>query len=556
MDASVLAAAVLLAVPVFTEATANLGTQPACTTTGCWTNYDLLADLDGDGDLDILFPNANGFFSQGPAEPLVVLINDGSGTFSDDSAQLNHSGWVRQVAVGDIEGDGDLDLFVPDGWGGAVLLFVNDGSGTFTDEASTRLDITTDAGSARFGDVDDDGDLDLLVGQWVAANGMRLFLNDGSGNFTEASNQLPTIPSTGGTDLIDMDLFDADGDFDLDLLINTHGNGGIFWLNDGAGTFTDASSDFPPESSIGFTYNPSACDVDGDGDLDVWYDNARNPLYEQLIINDGSAHFTDETTARVSGNVSVDDNGVICADIDNDGSLDAVVASLSGEERVLFNDGTGNFTASADSFPAVGDSTLWLDFGDVNGDGRLDAITGQGESGPFDNRLYLGNSSLPVDTVAPSFRMVEEITAVGIGVSPVFHFAVVDRAVTDIGPRLTSVTAVADGTPIDAAFMGGDLFRVELPAVNAEATVTLQACATDRQGNSACSPETTYLVTDNPPTPTPSPTPTPGPGGDGGGGACKCALGTKTQPHPLPLVGVLVLGGFLLWKRRWLDVLG
>src|ERR1043166_8645781 len=107
---------------------------------------------------------------------------------------------------------------------------------------------------------------------------------------------------TVGTEPIDFDLFDADRDFDLDILVDLHHGPEALWLNDGTGHFTEAP--FPPlATASALKYNPAACDVDGDGDLDVWIDNAGPQSTEQLLINDGSAHFTDETTARVTGNV-------------------------------------------------------------------------------------------------------------------------------------------------------------------------------------------------------------------------------------------------------------
>src|SRR5262249_54756467 len=135
------AAAPAFAKPYFVQQTEKLGPQ-ACGGSGCYTNYALLADLDGDGDLEILFPNANGYFvKSAPAEPLVVLDNAPNLTFTDASSRLagGFSGWNRQIAVGDIDGDGDLDLFAPDAWGGSDALFVNDGKGMFTNEVATRL---------------------------------------------------------------------------------------------------------------------------------------------------------------------------------------------------------------------------------------------------------------------------------------------------------------------------------------------------------------------------------------------------------------------------------
>src|SRR5438270_2671683 len=137
---------------------------------GCYTNYLQLADLDGDGDLDLLIPNAEGYFAKsGSAEPLVFLRNDGGFVLTDRSSDLGggFSGWLRQVAIGDVDGDGFVDVYAPSAWGDADALFMNDGAGHFTDEAATRIGgHHAHAGATRFADVDGDGAIDLIVADW------------------------------------------------------------------------------------------------------------------------------------------------------------------------------------------------------------------------------------------------------------------------------------------------------------------------------------------------------------------------------------------------------
>lgn len=530
----------VFATPLFVEKTAQLGTQEcgAGSDAGCYTNYVVIADLDGDQKLDVVFPNAKGYYTQAtPAEPLVILKNDGAANFTDVSATAvgGFTGWLRQVALGDIDGDGDLDIAAPDAWGGNAALFVNDGSANFTDEAATRWNVTTRAGSVRFADVDDDGDLDLFVGDWgsnpnpsnPSASSVHLSLNDGSGNFTAADDRLPaTAFSDGSATPIDLDVIDVNGDFRPDLLINARNGNLQLWINDRTGHFVDASATFPPKTGP-YSYGPTACDVDGDGDLDVWVDNGHQVAWPQLLINDGSGTFTDETTARVPASVQgQDDNGVICADLDDDGDFDAVVLSLgdgsdaTASERMLINDGTGNFSLSPDAFPLVGDSTLGMDIADLDGDGKLDAVTGQGEQPGWTNRLYLGTNGAPVDARAPLFRAVEmaPTATVGSAETPVIHFAVQDAVTTDTGPRLSDVHVewTGAGAPQNVAvrFMGGDLFRAVLPARGSGGTASWKACATDPMGNSACSTAVSYEASGSG-----------NPGGGGGGKkGCSCRL--------------------------------
>lgn len=467
---------------------------------GNWTNYLSLADLTGNGQLDLVVPNCGGFFGPPSAQPLRVFINDG-GSFSP--TELG-SAAVRVVAIGDIDNDGALDVYAPSAGGQADKLFINDGSGGLTDEASTRLPgVSSTSAGARFGDVDSDGDLDLLVGSGYNASDSppaHLYLNDGNGNFEDATAHLPAVGS--GSDPDDVDWIDVDRDFDLDVLINVHSGKSMLWINDGSGNFSDATDQLAGMPG-GFHYGPSVCDVDGDGDLDIWTDNMGPGYSEQLQINDGNGNFTDETSMRVTGNGGADDNGTMCVDVDSDGDFDLVIPSLSDQERVFFNDGTGKFSADPDddTFSVANDPTLWIDFGDLDGDGRIDAVTGQGEGNAKRNRVYLGTDANPVDDEAPKIIATEQLeSSYGAGAAVPIRFALSDRAVTDVGPRLTRAWAkvTVDGgntTEVDARFMGGDLFRVVLPAQDSQgASVQVQACATDRQGNEGCGATQTYTI--------------------------------------------------------------
>ena len=489
-----------------------------CQNSGCWSNHLRLADLDGDGDLDVIVPNYAGFFIQGTAQPLLIYFNDGDANFTDVSSTTvgNYIGRIRQVAIGDIDGDGDLDIYAPDGWNGIGgrpdALFINQGDGTFIDEAEIRLpNGQAFAGGVRFGDLDNDGDLDIFIadgyGQGPGYGGVaRLLINDGTGVFTDASEGLPTAHV--GFDPDDVDFIDFDGDFDLDVLINMHSGKSSLWRNEGDGTFTDVTDQWVNQPSNGYHYNPAVCDVDGDGDLDVWTDNMGPSYTEQLAINDGSGTFSDETVARVTGNINgADDNGVACADVDGDGDFDAVIFHLVGPqgatrvERVLYNDGSGNFQGAGpewDEFTVTNDNTLWGEGGDLNGDGRLDWVTAQGEpSGP--QRVYLGTEAVPVDANPPVIRAAEVLADVYDGDEPIARFAVSDEVVTDSGPWLDRafVRISVDGAAheeIEARFMGGDLYWARLPAQAAGVSVSYEYCAIDRQDNEGCSEIADYEV--------------------------------------------------------------
>jgi MYXO-CTERM domain-containing protein len=483
-------------------------------TNGGWTNYTVLADIDGDEDLDVLMPNAPGFFSDGGNQAFAIYANDGQATMTDVSQEAvgGYEGQLRQVAVGDADGDGDVDIYGPEAFGAPDHFWINDGTGKFTDEAATRMPagLGSHAGAARFGDVDNDGDLDLVIADGYSTNAgsaAHLYLNDGTGKYTEAAANVPS--GYEGDDPDDVDFADVDRDHDLDLIINMHNGKSLLWLNDGTGTFTDstASLDAMPFADSEYHYNASLCDVDGDGDLDLWTDNMGPNYTEQLQINNGTGTFTDETAARVDGNPSADDNGVTCVDYDHDGDLDGIVAALcfgncpssSREERGLNNDGTGNFTYEPDIFSESQDTTLWIDIADLNGDAKLDAVTVQGEGAQQFDFLYLATAAAAADTIPPKLIKVEAPPAdVPAGTSPGLRFAVSDAVVSDqFGARLGRAYAKITGGPaaeVEATFMGGDLYRVPLPCLTAAGNVTVTVCAVDRAGNETCGEAQSYAV--------------------------------------------------------------
>lgn len=146
------------------------------------------------------------------------------------------------------------------------------------------------------------------------------------------------------------------------------------------------------------------------------------------------------------------------------------------------NDG-GVFRLHTGTFPRVEDATLGIDLGDLTGDDRLDAVTAQGERGPFLNRVYRGTSALPVDRRPPAVRAIEAAPARGAGGRYSLRVAIVDAHTSDVGPRLDRVWAVTPAGEIDGRFVGGDLFQLDLGATP---PASLELCARDRAGNAAC----------------------------------------------------------------------
>jgi hypothetical protein len=235
----------------------------------------VLADVDSDGDLDAVTAR--------PSEPSKLLLNNGAGEFTDSGQSLAPN-WSFDVAVGDVDGDGDVDVYYARGVDSPIdLLYLNDGQGNFSDSGQ-RLD-GSQGGGVWLGDLDGDGDLDAYVANGNVSGGVRnepdrVYLNDGTGKFTDSGQRLGTSLSR------KVELADLDGDVDLDAFV-TNGvirDGNVVeqanevWLNDGTGVFTAGQE-------LGNAVNNGVAlgDIDGDGDVDALVGN--NGQDNHLWIN-------------------------------------------------------------------------------------------------------------------------------------------------------------------------------------------------------------------------------------------------------------------------------
>jgi len=488
----------------FTETTSSALAEQACgpgSNRGCYTNYAVTADLDGDGNLDLVLANGGDHFLPGDAEPQVLFFGDGTGKFADGSRSLVNAApsIVRQVAVADFDGDGKLDIYFPGGYGAHDdQLFMQVGTREFENQVQRIGGGRSHAGGVHAGDVDNDGDIDLVIADWGAHPNpdestpaspvtIRILENDGTGNFRPGA----VLEASDGSTATDIDLQDVNGDFALDIILTNRNGQSRLYFNDGKGTFTDVtrSKSFPKKQGP-FTFNSELCDVDGDGDLDLLFDGGGSFLPShstQLLINDGTGVFTDETN-RITGEPASDDNQVKCADVDNDGDFDLVVASLTNAtEKLLRNDGTGHFKAVGNAFPGLGDPTLAIDLGDFDGDGRVDLFTGQGEvpGAPWLDRIFK-NGTTTADRNKPIFRRVEHPKAAP-GKPTILRLAISDAHTSETGQHVKNVrlALIAGGVEqnVDASFIGGDVFRAVLPAFATGMTVKIQPHATDRAGN-------------------------------------------------------------------------
>jgi hypothetical protein len=513
-------------------------------TTAQWSNKLELADVDGDGWVDILFANGGGYFTAGTPEAQRVFKNLGNWSaapphFMEITTTVFGAGTrlSRVIKVRDVDGDGDQDVFVGGAHGTASGLFVQGPAGTYTNASSQLPAGNVTLGDAEFGDVDGDADLDLVLTDWggdpeaVAGGPTRLWLNDGDGTFTDATARMPATLVGMSWDL---EVVDVDNDADLDVLVSCKlCDGGRLYVNDGAGMFTDASTQLP-QLANNYEYEPM--DVDGDGDLDLVTINDGPQFKETLLINDGDGTFVDDTAVRLTGTTNpagADDNIDAFLDVDDDGDADFVVGSLSDPDRLLLNDGSGRFTLDSGAITLATPGTLGLAFADLNQDGRLDMVQSQGEVASPD-KVLLANTGVAVDTTPPALRIVHRAFTDDRRLIVRIHDHKSPSAPHDWGRVFAEPTGAGTTVPLDLTWRGEYLWGADLAG---DEFATYRICAEDIAGNQTCSPQ--LEITDEP-TPDAGAAPDADPAAEGGGGGC-CRASSNSGAGTLVLIALVAL---------------
>ena len=314
-------------------------------------------DYDGDGDDDLYFVNGARLHDTppGPHPKNALYRNDGDGAFTDVTAAagVGHTGYGHGACVGDVDGDGDLDLYVTNY--GPNVLYRNDGDGSFTD-ATAPAGVGDDAwgASCAFADYDLDGDLDLYVVNYVTydprdeppctVDGVRvhctpkrfrgasdvLYRNNGDGTFQDVSEAAGVV-NTGGKGLgVAWGDYDDDGYPDAYIANDTVEN--YLYRNTGDGAFTEEafmvgaafSEHGEMESGMGVDWG----DYDNDGRVDLVVTNFQEQV-ATLYHNDGDGFFTDVSYPSGTGVHTFRTLGwsAIFFDVDNDGLKDLFVAN-------------------------------------------------------------------------------------------------------------------------------------------------------------------------------------------------------------------------------------
>ncbi|MBI1192496.1 MAG: T9SS type A sorting domain-containing protein [Bacteroidetes bacterium] len=325
-----------------------------------------VGDLDGDGDMDIA---------------VACLNSDDVTWFQNLGGATSWSGKIvltldligcQEIELADLENDGDLDIVVASVGVQRAAWFRNNGSGTFTLRSLSAFGLSTvdDATDVHVFDANADGFPDVAVAL-VDENAVDLFLYTGSGNFTPAIRI--TDRTFYGTAVESMDV---DGDGDEDLLSGSANDAKLAWYeNLGSASGTFGPNQFINQAAAGISA-VAVADLNGDGDLDVvsvsgldqkvaWYPNQGGLSFGTQSIIDQNPFFP---------------RNLVAADLDNDGDADLAVI---GDERLKLyrNSGSGTFSIST-VFDGL-DDARGIRAADLNGDGLPDLVV----TSWFDSKL-------------------------------------------------------------------------------------------------------------------------------------------------------------------------
>lgn len=379
-------------------------TRHVVTTTADFATAVFVGDLDNDGDLDILSASASD-------DTIAWYENDGATTPSFTKIVVsNTADFATSVTVGDMDGDGDLDILSASLFDDVVAWYENDGA---ADPTFTRIVITTATNGAytlAVGDMEGDGDLDIFSTSRYDDT-VSWFENDGGIDpiFTER------IISTSVNNATDVSFGDLDGDGDYDIAASSRDDDTIAWFENNGGTNPTFTKVVLTNAADG-ARRVSIVDIDSDGDLDILavsnYDDTVS-----WFENDGAIapSFTEQVVTHSADGA----NGISVGDVDGDGDLDLFLASTNDNTIAWYEATTklqittvspvAQATSIAADSPITIDFTTTLDPTTINLEAIL--ITGS-QTGIIEGTLSGGGTSTLLFDPLSNFKPGEIITVV------------------------------------------------------------------------------------------------------------------------------------------------
>jgi cysteine-rich repeat protein len=319
------------------------------------------ADLDGDGDVDVL--------SASYSDDKIAWYenSDGLGTFGPQQVISTSADRAKSVHAADLDGDGDVDVLSASAYDGKIAWYENsDGHGAFGPQQviSTNADY---AQSVHAADLDGDGDVDVLSASWSDDKIAWYENSDGLGAFGPQQ-----VISTSADRAKSVHAADLDGDGDVDVLSASEDNDTIAWYEN-----TDGLGTFGPQQVLSTSANGAqsvhAADLDGDGDVDVLSASAYDGKIAWYENSDGHGAFGPQQVISTSANGA---QSVHAADLDGNGDVDVLSASAYDGKIAWYenSDGLGTFgPQQVISSSAYGATSVHA--ADLDGDSDLDVLS-------------------------------------------------------------------------------------------------------------------------------------------------------------------------------------
>ncbi len=269
----------------------------------------------------------------------LLFLNNGRGYFKNATNDMNLSSDIGRsecAVAADVNNSGYLDIFTSSFFSSNWLFINNKGDGFIDETKKYKLTSNGSTVCAAFGDINNDGYEDLYIGNWGREN--KLYLNNGDGTFKD----ITSLSGTGCGDLKETNsvmFADFNNDGLLDLFVGNRGTGNKLFLNLGDGKFEDVTKQVGLNDST-FTYGAAFGDFDNDGYLDLFISYLGGfKIYKNMMgENNGKLYFKDVTDSYLGKSEIFNsyNTSVVTADFDKDGDLD-IFASQNGGSSILFD---------------------------------------------------------------------------------------------------------------------------------------------------------------------------------------------------------------------------
>ncbi len=304
-----------------TDGQGSFGAQQVITTSAVGARSVYAADLDGDGDMDVLSA------SEGDDKIAWYENTDGQGSFGARQVITSSADEAESVYATDLDGDGDMDVLSASYWDDKIAWYENtDGQGSF---GAQRIISTSAVGawSVYAADLDGDGDMDVLSAlYWDGKIAWYKNIN-GQGSF--GAQQVITTSAVGAASVYAADL-DGDGDMDV-LSASVHDDKMIAWYENTNGQGSFGAQQAITTSAV-WAASVYAADLDGDGDMDVLSASASDDKIAWYENTDGQGSFGVQQVITTSADEA---ESVCAADLDGDGDMDVLSASY-GDNKIAW----------------------------------------------------------------------------------------------------------------------------------------------------------------------------------------------------------------------------